>query len=209
MTIYAGDNNENYLPLRQQIPNTLNDPGAQGAISVGLNVQTKSSSIWSCPDRGTIDPGLPTHEGTTDPAPNNFQWTIGYSYLGGVTNWVTDFGTFAALSPVKTTRSKPWWVLGADSLYKVGTPLGWADQVVLPTDPRYYVYANCPPHKKGSNAAGGNEVFVDGSAAWRNFSSWYRLVTWAGAYPPKSEVYISQDTGDFPTTLIPRLSNLH
>jgi hypothetical protein len=107
-------------------------------------------------------------------------------------------GDYPARSPIKLGNSKPQWVLAADALIKMGTT--WADQAVSPADARYYIYANCPPHKKGRGPAGGNEVFADGSAAWRTFDSWYRLTSWAGAYG-QTFVYWSQETEDFNPTL--------
>ncbi len=133
-TVYAGDNNDYVLPVRANVLNTLTDPGATAAAAVGLNVQSNSSSIWTCPNRGKIAPGLPIREGTGDPAPNDFQWDIGYSYMGGLTTWVTSQGTFTSHSPVKLGNAKPYWVLAADALIKMGTV--WADQAVSKTDPR-------------------------------------------------------------------------
>jgi hypothetical protein len=208
MVIYAGDNDDFVLPVRGGIPNTLTDPGAQAAASVGLTVQSNLTSIWTCPNRGRIDPGLPNREGTSNPAPDDFQWVLGYSYLGGLTNWATMLtagGTvvsFKSRSPVKLSTSKPHWVLAADSLIKMGNPFTWADQYVATGDGRYYVYANCPPHKKGNNAAGGNEVFADGSASWLNFDSWYRYTSWDGAYG-RTFVYWSQERTDFDPNLTP------
>jgi type II secretory pathway pseudopilin PulG len=211
MTIYAGDNQEYVLPVRGVVPITLTDPGVQAAASVGLNVLSNSSSIWSCPDRGLIDPGLPNREGTGNAAPDDFQWDIGYSYLGGLTNWTTTIRTFKSHSPVKLSNSKPYWVLAADCLIKFNTSAGfvWADQAMAASNGRYYVYANCPPHKKGSDAAGGNEVFTDGSASWQNFdSSWRRFTYWTGDGVEK-HVYWSQDTADFEFSLRQVLSSLN
>jgi len=118
--------------------------------------------------------------------------------------------TFKSRSPVKLSTSKPHWVLAADSLIKMASAgLTWADQCVLTSDVRYYVYANCPPHKKGSDAAGGNEVFTDGSASWQNFdSSWRRFTYWTGDGVEK-HVYWSQDTADFEFSLRQVLSSLN
>jgi prepilin-type N-terminal cleavage/methylation domain-containing protein len=207
MTIYAGDNNDLVLKLRQNIPITLEEPsgGNTGAASaIGLTVKSNAPTIWNCPNRKFIEPGLPYYEGTASPP----QWVIGYSYMGGLDKWYSpalSSGSVSGHSPVKLANSKPYWVLAADALIKMNTT--WADQTVPKTDPRYYIYANCPPHKKGLSPAGGSEVFADGSSGWRNFDSWYRFTYWAGAYG-NTFVYWSQDSTDFDTTLMNALPSL-
>lgn len=206
MAAYANDNEDYVLPVRGTVVNTLTLPGADAAGTLGLNVQGgNASSVWTCPSRGQVSPGLPWKEGTGQAAPDDFQWTIGYSYFGGLTNWVTGVRTVYGYSPVKLTKSKPYWVLAADSIYKMSGK--WADQYVSPTDGRYFVYANCPPHKKGENPAGGNEVFADGSAAWRNFDSWRHYVSWNGQFG-QTFAYLSQDTSDFDNLLLITLPSL-
>jgi prepilin-type N-terminal cleavage/methylation domain-containing protein len=197
VTVYAGDNNDVVLPVRANVPVTLSDPGAQSAAAVGLNVQsnTAASTIWNCPDRQNPAPGLPNFEPTAAPP----QWDIGYAYVGGLTNWTTDFGTFRGYSPIKLSSSKPWWVLASDAMIKVGATT-WVSQAVPISDPRYYIYANIPSHKKGVNPAGGNEAFADGSGGWRNFSDMYRYTYWAGAYG-NTYVYWSQDPTDYSQSL--------
>jgi prepilin-type N-terminal cleavage/methylation domain-containing protein len=197
MAVYAPDYNDYVLPMRLNIPITLTDPGAQSAKSVGLNVQSNNVSIWTCPNR----PGLPQYEGTASPP----QWDLGYAYLGGLTNWYTSSGTFPGRSPMKLTLSKSYWVLAADSLIKIGTV--WAGQAVPVSDPRHFVYANIPPHLNGTTPDGGNEVFADGSAEWRKFSSWYRFTYWSGEYG-QTFVYWSQDPTDFDPALMAALANL-
>jgi prepilin-type N-terminal cleavage/methylation domain-containing protein len=203
MIIYASDNNDSVLKVRvgtgttTAIPITLSDPGAQAAKQVGLTVNSNTTSIWVCPNRSK---SLPTYEGTAAPP----QWDIGYSYFGGMTNWTTSSGTYHH-SPISLASSKPYWVLAADAVIKMVTT--WADQQVPKTDPRYFIYANCPPHKKGASAAGGNEVFADGSAQWRSFDSWYRFTYWQGQYG-QTFVYWSQDSTDFEPGLATALPNL-
>jgi prepilin-type N-terminal cleavage/methylation domain-containing protein len=192
VTIYAGDFNDYVLPLRLNVPITLTDPGAQAAGTVGLIVKSNANTIWACPKR-VNSPGLPTFEGFATPP----QWVIGYSYLGGLTNW--------SHSPIKLSLSKPYWVLAADALLKMGNT--WAEQAVSQTDPRYYIYANCPPHKRGTSPAGGNELFADGSARWRTFDSWYRFTYWNGSYG-QTWVYWSQDSTDFETGLLLALPSM-
>jgi hypothetical protein len=97
-------------------------------------------------------------------------------------------------------------VLAADPLIKWDG--GWAEDKVSQSDPRYYIYANCPSHKKAKRAAGANEVFADGSAAWRSADryTFYHFTQWNGAYSTAQEVYWSQDITDFDPTLTPFLS---
>ncbi len=208
VTIYAGDYDDYVLPLRTNVPITLTDPGAQSAGTVGLLVQSNSSSIWTCPNRNYA-PGLPTYEGFATPP----QWVIGYTYVGGLKSWASigggPFVNATAHSPIKLGASKPYWVLAADALLRMGSPssLVWAEQQVSQTDPRYYIYAKCPPHKKGQAPAGGNELFADGSGAWRPFDFWYRFTYWQGAYG-QTWVYWSQDSSDFEPAIINALPNL-
>jgi prepilin-type N-terminal cleavage/methylation domain-containing protein len=199
MTIYAGDNSDAVLPVRLDVLNTLTDPGASAAKGVGLIVQAGASSIWVCPNRGKLAPGLPTYEDTAQPP----QWVIGYNYMGGLTSWVTPQGTFKSSSPVKLARSQPHWVLAADALIKIGT--NWAeDDPGARASTRYFIYANSPPHKKGNVVAGGNEVFADGSAQWRKFDSWYRFATRSGAFGT-TDTYWSQEPVGFETALVAKL----
>jgi prepilin-type N-terminal cleavage/methylation domain-containing protein len=197
MTVYAGDNDDRVLPLRLNVPITLTDPGATAAKAVGLTVQSNTATIWSCPMRAA----LPTYEAAASPP----QWVVGYSYFGGLANWTTSSGTFRSYSPVKLATSRPHWVLAADAVIKMGTI--WAELAVQRTDARYYIYANCPPHKKGNAPAGGNQVYADGSAGWVRFDSWRRFTFWNGAYG-QTFVYWSQDGSDFETGLANALPNL-
>jgi prepilin-type N-terminal cleavage/methylation domain-containing protein len=211
VNIYAGDNNDFVLPLRTgsggSVPNTLSDVGAAGASAVGLNAkQTNSAqSVWNCPARkndiynGTI----PAYEPDATPP----QWVIGYCYFGGLANW-SPGSTYKGHSPIKLTLSKANWVLAADALIKIGGV--WAeDNATARASNRYYIYANCPPHKKKKTAAGANEVFVDGSVSWRGVKQYpfYNFTSWAGAYG-NTQVYWSQDPTDFDQTLSAALNGL-
>ena len=198
MVIYAGDNNDRVLPVRLDVLNTLTDPGADEAKKVGLLVKTTAANVWCCPNRRD----MPQFEPVASPP----QWVIGYNYMGGLPAWNTPAGFFPTpYSPNKLGSSKPHWVLAADAVIKIGNR--WADEFVPKTDARYWVYANCPPHRKGNAPAGGNEVFADGSGQWRKFDSWYRFSTRAGAFG-QTHTYWSQDSSDFAPALLNALPNL-
>lgn len=72
--------------------------------------QTNGKSIWTCPNRL----GYPQYSAA------NSQYVVGYQYYGGFTTWKNNLGTFAAASPVKTTLSKPSWMLAADLVAQQG-----------------------------------------------------------------------------------------
>jgi prepilin-type N-terminal cleavage/methylation domain-containing protein len=199
--MYAGDNNDVFLPVRANVPNTLTEPGADGARTVGLSVQGTGMTIWNCPSRKQYPPGLPSFEPGASPP----QWVIGYTYFGGMTTWYTPGGSFNTHSPIKTSTARSYWVLASDALIKMGNV--WSETAVAKTDPRYYIYANSPPHKNGSLPSGGNQVFADGSAEWRKFNTMYRLAGWPGAYGA-TYVYFSQNQTDFEPALIAALPAL-
>jgi prepilin-type N-terminal cleavage/methylation domain-containing protein len=205
--IYAGDNNDRVLPVRNDVPNTLTDPIGQSAKQVGLMVNSNNptGTIWNCPNRKLIPPGLPFYEQAIA------QWVIGYTYFGGLTAWRTPSGLInPGYSPVKLGTSRPHWTLASDANIKMGGgPAGrWADQHVAQVDPsRYYIYANSPPHRKGINPDGGNQVFADGSAGWRKFQDMYRFTYWDGAYG-QTFVYWAQDSSDFSQNLRNALNSL-
>jgi len=207
VNIYANDNNDFVLPLRAGVPNTLTDTGAAGAQSVGLNVKQTNGvvNIWNCPARKNDinNASLPAFESTASPP----QWVIGYTYFGGLVTWDTGNGAVKGHSPVKLALSKGNWVLAADALIKMGTT--WAEDSAARGTDRYYIYANCPPHKKKKTAAGANEVFIDGSAGWRGVNQYgfYHFQYWAGAYG-STYVYFSQDPTDFDQQLTSMLPNL-
>jgi len=208
-TIYAGDNNDFLLPLRADVPNTLTDVGATAAQAVGLNAKQTNSvdNIWNCPFRRNDmnNASLPAFEAGAVPP----QWVIGYTYFGGLANWETGSTTVKSRSPVRLGLSKANWVLMSDANIKMNGGNTWAEQQVPITDPRYYIYANCPPHKKGKRCSGAQELFVDGSAAWRgvNKYTFYHFTSWAGAYG-QTYVYWSQDPIDFDAQLTALLPGL-
>src|SRR5437773_9930941 len=186
MTIYALDNQDSVVPaLNGIVQIALNPPEGAAAGTVGLIVSSNKSSIWTCPNR----PGLPVYE------PEYPQWVIGYQYFGGIANWINPAGTFPSRRPVKLGASKPTWVLAADTVMKIEGR--WANN---PDRTRRYTYENMPQHKAGRGRfpAGGNEVFVDGSAQWIKIEKMRFLHTWNVA---DRLAYFYQEESDFPDRL--------
>jgi prepilin-type N-terminal cleavage/methylation domain-containing protein len=214
MTIYAGDYDDRVLSVRFQGPNgiplALNDPAAGAAAMVGLTVQSNSMQVWNCPNRPDLPQYEPNPAGTGVP-----QWDIGYAYFGGMTNWYPGPAgstslAFPGRSPVKLATSRPYWVLAADANVKIdisGKGLTWAGKAVPVSDARHFVYANIPPHTKGADAAGGNEVLMDGSAMWFKYEAMRHFTCWAGAFGT-TYVYWYQDTSDFRADLMALLPTL-
>jgi len=150
-------------------------------ILAGLNINVRNTNdvnIWSCPNR----PGLPamnTSSGGT-------QITFGYQYYGGIDWWVNDQFTsgIQSASPVKTTTAKSSWVLAADFICRFDGL--WGDSTQLPPSG----FSNLPAHRKGSLPAGGNEVFMDGSASWINARDMVFCHSWS--YSTR-QLFIYQD----------------
>ncbi|HYG23070.1 MAG TPA: prepilin-type N-terminal cleavage/methylation domain-containing protein [Verrucomicrobiae bacterium] len=202
VAIYAGDNRDLVLPVRANVLNTLTEPSAESAKAVGLVVSSNSASIWCCPNRGKNAPGLPLRE---PDGVGGIQWVIGYTYLGGLTEWQTSLGNFRSYSPIKLSQAKPYWVLAADALIKAGAQ--WAEVPSRGNERNMNVYGGIPPHKKGGGPAGGNQAYADGSANWRNFDAWYRFSRRDGVFP-NMQTYWAQDATDFEAALLNRLSSL-
>jgi prepilin-type N-terminal cleavage/methylation domain-containing protein len=153
---YAGDNADKVVPAGSSwLPLQLN----KGDISIdawdqlGLFVtKTNSRSVWGCPNR----PGFPSYD------PGYQQFLIGYQYYGGIPMWQNSLGTFPSASPVKVTTSKPSWMLAADVVAQADG-VNW-NYPYSPGDG----WSSLPAHLDTLNKlpAGGNEVFIDGSARW-------------------------------------------
>lgn len=171
VTIYADDNKGVYLEARgNSVQVALNDVQQEAANQVNLRIQAGSPGVWTCPKR----PGLPLYEEQFNPK----QWVIGYQYFGGIDTWINPVNSFVNnTSPVKTASAKPFMVLAADSNIRVaGSPWG------TDPEPTRKVWSNIPPHPKKNGApAGGNQVFIDGSARWINFEKMYFLHSWGGS----------------------------
>ena len=163
LTIYAGDNEDRLFSPRPTSGNfnlhALNGDSATESKSVNLDpTKTNTPSVWACPEYNHGMPGY--NAGTTPP-----QWQIGYQYLGGVTNWENAQGTFASLSPVKLSTSKPAWVLAAEDIVYLAddTPPKW-QQIHI---------------RRGTQfPEGGNELTVDGSVHWLKVENMYEITTY-------------------------------
>jgi prepilin-type N-terminal cleavage/methylation domain-containing protein len=204
MTIYAGDNNDRLVPTvittGSACPYILNDLGVDVSKAVGLIVNTNGSCVWDCPNR----PGLPAEENAGSPSA---QWDIGYCYFGGITNWYPGGGgQVQGYSPIKLSTSKPSWCLAADSLEWYNNK--WNVQTVAGRPP---LYQNIPPHlASAGQAAGGNELFCDGSASWVRFQEMRRLTAYVGGQFSPTQIYFYEDpnASGFDAALVSKLPTL-
>jgi prepilin-type N-terminal cleavage/methylation domain-containing protein len=180
--VYAGDNNEFVLPVRDAATNT-------GAVQIALDYTTEgnvrvlgldlkySPTVWCCPSRTSLTTVLPelTAVGTT------FQYVIGYECMGGMQFWVTPGGIRASHSPVRLNLSQSYWVLAADANVLDGSSKRWGALTTSSTGGLDW-YNNIPPHRgAGTLPEGGNELFVDGSARWINYRLMYAFNTFPGS----------------------------
>ena len=146
-----------------------------------IRTNTASPSIWTCPNR----PGFPTYEAEYP------QFVIGYQYFGGIATWLNPAGTFTSRSPVKTTLARPGWCLAADCIMKIDGVWGGG---------RATAYKDMPQHRgaRGLVPAGGNNVFIDGSASWVRFKEMFYLHTW-NADGSRIAYFYQNDLGDCDT----------
>ena len=163
MFMYADDHEDILLQARfGRVQIALNPPEQQAAAYVGLTINSNNpvSKIWTCPNR----PSFPQYE------PQFPEWIIGYQYFGGITEWQNPIGTFESKSPIKSSTSQPGWTLAADTVMKIDGQWGAG---------RDTAYKNMPPHKtKTGLPAGGNQVFMDGSARWIRYDDMRFLHSW-------------------------------
>jgi prepilin-type N-terminal cleavage/methylation domain-containing protein len=175
------------------------DANVVNTVNSYLKLQDNARvSVWSCPNR---PPGLPFLQAGAN------QYIIGYSYMGGMTNWATLPGRLA-YSPIKLTSAKPHWVLAADLDTKiVGSK--WTGALAGPGSTYYNEYGNVAPHPaKNGLPAGGNEVFADGSAKWCKFSTMSRFNNYPGILG-STDLWWYQEPTDFSATLIAQLPALN
>ncbi len=176
---YAGESGDKVIPAGSAtLPLQFNesDASVQSWQTLGLSVtQTNSRSVWGCPNR----PEFPAYDKTYK------QFLIGYQYYGGIAKWNNNLGTFTSASPVRTVQSKPTWMLAADVVAK---PDG--SSWIFPTTPGSG-WSTLPAHKNPGSAspAGGNELFIDGSARWIKLNDMLFVHSWNVA----RELYIYQE----------------
>jgi len=180
--IYAGDNNDKVVPSGgAPIQFNTNDLAVSSWKQLGLDVSNTNSggnTIWNCPNR----PNLPIMNTLS-------QYIIGYQYYGGISTWKNSVvpGGIASASPNKTAQAKPTWMLAADLVAKVNG--SWATPA---SSPAYNDGLEDLPSHRGNSTlpAGGNEVFIDGSASWVRASDMRFIHSWN---PATIELYFSQD----------------
>ncbi len=179
---YADDNRDVLLPAYSGVQPIALDPDVHIAAwaTVGLNVASNApNTVWSCPNR----PGLPVY----NPAYN--QWGIGYQYYGGISTWNNNVRSIRSASPVKTTLSKPTWMLAADFVirFDAGRGMVWGDSAQVPPSG----FLKLPAHAdRNGRPAGGNELFIDGSARWVKAKSMLFIHSWS---PSTRELYFFQE----------------
>ena len=201
-TLYAGDYQDIVPPANKTMGGSGNNyvqlalnSAVVTAVNSYLRVQnTTGLTVWSCPNR---PPGLPYFDSGND------QWILGYTYMGGITNWSYSATSY---SPVKLANAKSWWVLGADLNAKV-VGSGWTGQLA-PVGNTYYIeYGNVPPHPRNGKPAGGNEAFSDGSASWCKFQTMAHFNNYAGLVG-STDLWWYQAPTDFSPALLAQLPNL-
>ena len=180
---YAMDSQDTLIPASNGQPNALGPADSLDSwASVGLNLHSNTNgghnNIWCCPNRARF------------PNWNPPVWGISYQYYGGIKTWNNNLGSFPSASPVKTTLSKPSWMLAADIvIYFNYPPWTWGSGV--PDDATLPGFSYLPAHKRaGGLPAGGNEVFIDGSSRWVKAREMFFVHSWS---PTSRELYIYQD----------------
>jgi prepilin-type N-terminal cleavage/methylation domain-containing protein len=166
--MYAGDNKDVLIPAYQNVQPIALDPNVQPTAWAGVGLPIQSNlvnNIWSCPNR----PGLPAYNATFN------QWGIGYQYYGGITTWFNSLrpGGVPAASPRKSSTAKPTWMLAADFIIKFDGV--WSRATEVPPSG----FTKLPAHgSRNGRPAGGNQVFIDGSARWVKAGEMFFLHSW-------------------------------
>ena len=187
--IYAGDSQDKVVPAQQGrfvVQFNPADANVESWKQLGLdlsNTNMNGRSSWNCPSRKAV---LPWFNGT--------DFVIGYQYYGGITTWLNNLGSFDSASPVKTTLSKPGWMLAADAVAKLdGNVAAWNQE----NSNLHGFWYDLPPHKDGKGVpAGANEVFIDGSVSWIKASQLRFIHTWNA---PREFYFYQDDLGELET----------
>jgi prepilin-type N-terminal cleavage/methylation domain-containing protein len=207
---YANDSLDYVIPAKPTLDTTPpTPPYVQIAIwqyytnaikALGIPVITNAPCVWSCPSI----PGLPAND-----LPNNPQFDIGYQYMGGFTVW-TPNGSVGSItdthSPVQYSKSKPYWCLAADLVYKVNGTWGGVDADLVQQAQNAAPFI--PQHRTGKTRwpEGGNELFADGSSQWCKVQTMYHFTSW----DPISarELWFYQSLDDIDPALLPYATTL-
>lgn len=178
-TMYAMDNEDRFFSAKDGAVQIALDPIDQKvAAAVGL-----LGTIWTCPNR----PKLPAYDAILN------EWSIGYQYFGGITNWNTPRGVLPSRSPVKLTSANPFWVLAADATMKIDGVWGGGGET----------FSDMPPHHNAKKQPeGGNQVYIDGSARWIPFDNMYFVHSWTQNSPnwsrsTRQAFFHQDDLGDY------------
>jgi len=181
--IYASDNRDYVVPAWNNRPvqfaNTSTSVEAWKQLGVDIS-GNNPNCIWRCPN----NPGLFMQNGS--------QYVIGYQYYGGITKWVNSVATagIASASPIKTTLSKPSWMLAADFTAKYDASKPWNQINFGGTN----TFDNMPRHPtRELKPAGANEVFIDGSSRWIRGKDLLFLHTWNYSAANGLEIYFYQE----------------
>ncbi|MGD0744052.1 MAG: type II secretion system protein [Verrucomicrobiota bacterium] len=179
MAVYAAENNDYVVSARNGgggafNQRAINPPQAASAGLVFLNLTTNHTpSVWCCPSIPDYGNGLPSYQA------GQGQWLIGYSYFGGITNWIDSAFTSGTLgySPAKLTSAHGTWVLAADCI----------DKYVNGGDANYnFTIGFSPgvPHQRmgAKYPDGANEVLVDGSVSWVRVEDTYELTEFSSSF---------------------------
>lgn len=141
--------------------------GSEGARAQGFHLQHEPSKLWDCPSRGFRS------RWELNELEANVQMVIGYQYMGGIgrwTNFQTPYPGIPSRSPLNLTGSRPHWVLSADTTAKIDGAWGAGRSA----------FAGMPSHKQGDSLrpAGGNQVHMDGSVAWFDYTQMLYIHGW-------------------------------
>lgn len=165
--MYANENKDVFLAADNgNQPIATNTNLFDAWKSAGVTVSSNRLNVWTCPNRPTL-PAANTA--------NPLQWGLGYQYYGGITMWMNPVRSGPAESPIKSSTAKPYMMLAGDFVCKFNGV--WKD----PSQPPTSGFANLQAHPDSRGLpAGGNEVFVDGSARWVQGKLMRYIHSWTG-----------------------------